>query len=61
MMYLRLLFTGIPAAGAALLLAACVAGLGGDIPPPYLYPWDPATGEPAGEGPCLRLIKVAGE
>ena len=33
MMYLRLLSTGIPAAGAALLLAACVAGLGGDIPP----------------------------
>ena len=29
--------------------------------PPYLYPRDPATGEPAGEGPCLRLIEVVGE
>ena len=29
--------------------------------PPYLYPRDTATGEPAGEGPCLRLIEVAGE
>ena len=29
--------------------------------PPYLYPRDPVTGEPTGEGPCLSLIEVAGE
>ena len=30
-------------------------------PPPCLYPRDAAAVDPAGEGPCLRLIPVAAE